>query len=63
MQIVLKWLADGSAGRAYPLSLQQTWTGHTASILAWMKAHERENYDKIASILMLHDYVRFRMTG
>lgn len=63
VDLVLKWLADGTAQKSYPYGLQQMWTGHPVSILAWLKAHERENYDNIHAILMVHDYIRFRMTG
>ena len=63
VDIVLKWLADGTADKAYPYGMQQIWTGHPVSLLSWLKQHERANYDKIAAILMVHDYVRFRMTG
>jgi L-xylulokinase len=43
--------------------LQQLWTGHPVSLLAWLKAHEPANYDRIDAVLMVHDYVRFRLTG
>lgn len=60
---VLEWLEDGTAEKAYPKGMQQLWTGHPVSILKWLKDKERDNYNKIAAILMVHDYVRFRMTG
>lgn len=63
VSIVLDWLSDGTADQAYPYGMQQMWTGHPAAILKWLKIHEKENYDKTAAILMVHDYVRFKMTG
>lgn len=63
VDIVKKWLAEGIDDKSYPYGLQQVWVSHPAAILAWLKEHERANYDKIGSILMIHDYVRYRMTG
>ena len=63
VDLVLKWLKDGTTDKSYPSAMQQTWTSHPVAILRWLKEHERENYDKIGAILMIHDYVRFRMTG
>ncbi len=63
VNIVKKWLADGTADKSYPYGLQQVWVSHPAAILAWLKENERANYDKIGSILMIHDYVRLRMTN
>ncbi len=63
VDLVIKWLNDGTADKAYPYGMQQLWTGHPVSILAWLKQHEPENYANIGSILMVHDYVRYRMTG
>jgi xylulokinase len=38
-------------------------TGFTAPKLLWMRHHEPELYDRIASILLPKDYVRLRLTG
>lgn len=38
-------------------------TGYTASKVAWLRAHHREAYDKIASLLLPHDYLNFYLTG
>ena len=32
VDIVLKWLADGTADKAYPYGMQQIWTGHPVSL-------------------------------
>ena len=37
--------------------------GFTAPKIAWMRNHERGNFQKIAKILLPKDYVRLRMTG
>lgn len=63
LAFVKKWYREGIDKLAYPKGLQQLWTGHPVSLLAWLKAHEPANYDKIDAVLMVHDYVRFRLTG
>ena len=63
LDIVKKWIEDGTADKAYPYGMQQIWTGHPVAILSWLKQHERASYDKGAHVLMVHDYIRFRMTG
>ena len=37
--------------------------GFTAPKLKWLRKHEPENFDKIATVLLPKDYVRLRMTG
>lgn len=63
LAFVKKWYREGIDKLAYPKGLQQLWTGHPVSLLAWLKAHEPANYDRIDAVLMVHDYVRFRLTG
>ncbi|VUD56317.1 Xylulose kinase [Thalassocella blandensis] len=37
-------------------------TGYTASKLLWLKQHEPDNFDKIAHVLLPHDYLNFYLT-
>ncbi|OOF44709.1 carbohydrate kinase [Rodentibacter trehalosifermentans] len=63
LEIVKNWQACQIPEKLYPLTRQTLWTGHPVSILRWLKEHERERYDRIGSILMSHDYLRFCLTG
>ncbi|PVZ85974.1 carbohydrate kinase [Serratia sp. S1B] len=63
LDYVKKWYQTGIDKQAYPKGLQQLWTGHPVSLLAWLKDHEPANYDKIDAVLMVHDYIRFKFTG
>ena len=38
-------------------------TGFTASKVCWLKAHEPENFARIRSLLLPHDYLNFWLTG
>jgi xylulokinase len=37
--------------------------GFTASKILWLKQHEPENYDRLTSVLLPHDYINFWFTG
>lgn len=63
LEYVKKWYHEGIDKQAYSKGLQQLWTGHPVSLLAWLKDHEPANYDKIGAVLMVHDYIRFKFTS
>lgn len=63
LSIVKQWQQQGLPSKVYPLTLQTLWTGHPVSIVRWMKENEPENYANIGSILMAHDYLRYRLCG
>jgi xylulokinase len=37
--------------------------GFTASKILWLKKHEPKNYDRLATVLLPHDYLNFWLTG
>src|SRR3954471_14979365 len=37
--------------------------GFTASKIFWLKKHEPENYERLATVLLPHDYLNFWLTG
>jgi len=63
LSIVKQWQQDRLPEQIYPLTLQTLWTGHPVSIVRWLKENEPENYANIGSIMMAHDYLRYRLTG
>ncbi|KFA99331.1 xylulokinase [Vibrio sp. ER1A] len=38
-------------------------TGYTASKVLWMKKHEPDNFEKLAHMLLPHDYINYWLTG
>ena len=42
--IVDEWHKNGTADKAYPLSLQQLWASHPVALLRWLKENEPDNY-------------------
>ncbi|MDC0612036.1 carbohydrate kinase [Vibrio sp.] len=61
--IVQRWAERGVIERVYSRGRQQLWTAHPVSLLAWLKEHEGQNYENVDSILMVHDYIRYKLTG
>ena len=37
--------------------------GFTAPKILWLKRHEPENFAKLATVLLPHDYFNFHLTG
>jgi L-xylulokinase len=63
LEQVRAWQHEGLPEAVYPETLQTLWTGHPVSLLAWLRANDRERYDAIGSVLMAHDFLRFRLCG
>lgn len=63
LETVRAWQAKKIPEALYPTTLQTLWTGHPVSILRWLKDNDPDRYGRIGSVLMGHDYLRFRLTG
>ncbi|KQN57825.1 MULTISPECIES: FGGY-family carbohydrate kinase [unclassified Erwinia] len=63
LALVQQWQRDGVPAALYPVTRQTLWTGHPVSLLRWVKLHEPQRYAAIGSVLMAHDYLRYRLTG
>ena len=63
LPIVKDWLEQGIAQQIYPSTLQTLWTGHPVSIIRWIKENDAKRYEQIGSVLMAHDYLRYRLTN
>ena len=61
--IVERWKADGTMEKLFPHLLFSPSAGCTSPQLAWLKEHERENYDQIDFVLSMKDYLVYRFTG
>ena len=63
LELVRRWQQEGMPDQLYPETRQTLWTGHPASLLRWLKNNEPDRYARIGSVLMSHDYLRYRLTG
>jgi len=55
--------AAGGADRCIALAGNPILAGYTASKLPWTRRHRPQVYEKLATILLPHDYVNFWLTG
>ena len=60
---IRQWKEQGLAQKVLPVTTQSLWAAQPNALLAWMKDHENELYQRIASVQMAKDYIRFRLTG
>ncbi len=63
LELVRRWQQEDMPAQLYRRTLQTLWTGHPASLLRWLKDNDPDRYHRIGSVLMSHDYLRFRLTG
>lgn len=55
--------AAGGPARVLQETGNSVAVGFTASKVRWLKEHEPQNYDRLATILLPHDYINFWLTG
>ena len=53
----------GSHAKVISLIGNSVAAGFTASKILWLKQHEPENYERLATVLLPHDYINFWLTG
>ena len=53
----------GSSEKVIELIGNSIAAGFTASKILWLKNHEPENYGRLATVLLPHDYINFWLTG
>ena len=58
-----KLTANIGADRLIELTCNPALTGFTLPKLLWVRDNERETWDRVRSVLLPKDYVRFRLTG
>ena len=60
---IRRWKEQGVAQQILPVTTQSLWAAQPNALLAWMKDYEPDTYRRIASVQMVKDYIRFRLTG
>lgn len=54
---------NGICDRVYEYTMQRLWAGQPAVLLPWFKRHDAGAYERCAHVVMIKDYVRYRLTG
>ena len=61
--VVAGWNQRNLHSQTFPFSLQTFWPAQPNALLAWIKENEPQNYERIGAILMVKDYIKYRLTG
>jgi len=61
--IIDEWNRQGLHEQVFPFTVQSLWPAQPNALLAWIKRHEPEVYERIGAVLMCKDYITYRLTG
>ena len=61
--VVSAWEQNDLLDKTFPLSVQSYWPAQPNALLSWLKQHEPQNYENVGAILMVKDYIKYRLTG
>jgi L-xylulokinase len=61
--IVTEWNQRNLHEQVFPFTIQSFWPAQPNAILAWLKKNEPQNYERLGAILMVKDYIKYRLTG
>jgi L-xylulokinase len=61
--IVADWNQSNLHSKVFPFTIQSFWPAQPNALLVWLKQNEPQNYERVGSILMVKDYIKYRLTG
>ena len=61
--VIADWKRRGLHLQVFPLTIQALWAAQPNALLAWLKKNEPQNYERVGAILMIKDYIKYRLTG
>ena len=61
--VVNSWNTNNLHAQVFPYTLQSFWPAQPNALLVWLKENEPRNYERIGAILMVKDYIKYRLTG
>ena len=61
--VLTGWNQRSLHEQVFPFTIQSFWPAQPNALLAWFKKHEPQNYERLGAILMVKDYVKYRLTG
>ena len=57
------WNERNLHAQVFPFTIQSFWPAQPNALLLWLKQNEPQNYERIGAILMVKDYIKYRLTG
>lgn len=61
--VVNDWNERDLHAQVFPFTIQSFWPAQPNALLAWLKKNEPQNYERVGAILMVKDYIKYRLTG
>lgn len=61
--VIAGWNQRNLHALVFPFTIQSFWPAQPNALLAWLKQNEPQNYDRLGAILMVKDYIKYRLTG
>lgn len=61
--VVNSWNEQNLHAQVFPFTIQSFWPAQPNALLVWLKQNELHNYERIGAILMVKDYIKYRLTG
>jgi L-xylulokinase len=62
-EVVHAWNQSDLHAQVFPYTIQSFWPAQPNALLAWLKKNEPHNYERLGAILMVKDYIKYRLTG
>ncbi len=61
--VVASWAQSNLHAQVFPYTIQAFWPAQPNALLVWLKKNEPQNYERIGAILMVKDYIKYRLTS
>ncbi len=61
--VIASWNERQLHAQVFPFTIQSFWPAQPNALLVWLKKNEPRNYERIGAVLMVKDYIKFRLTG
>ncbi len=61
--VVNGWNQSNLHEKVFPITIQSFWPAQPNALLVWLKENEPQNYARLGAILMVKDYIKYRLTG
>ena len=61
--VMTDWNQCNLHEQVFPFTIQSFWPAQPNAILVWLKKNEPQNYERLGAILMVKDYIKYRLTG
>ncbi len=61
--VVTEWNQRNFHAQVFPFTVQSFWPAQPNALLVWLKKNEPQNYGRIGAVLMVKDYIKYRLTG